>query len=242
MKKVINKIFSIAIICIFISPVVAEEITLETARKNISKTLGSVNPENIIRSPIPGLYQVAIPPRFYYMSADGRYLMTGGLIDTVTKQDISKPARNKSVAAAINALGEDSMVIFGDSSLKHTITVFTDIDCGYCRKLHNEISKYNKLGIRVRYLAYPRAGIGSDAFKKAEAVWCSKDRKKAMTQAKNGVEIKSKKCANPVKQHHALGNLVGVRGTPALILESGEIVPGYIPAARLSQALNKIKK
>lgn len=242
MKNVINKIFSIVIICLFVAPVTAEEISLETARKNISNTFKGVNPENIIESPIPGLYQVAIPPRFFYVSADGRYLMRGSLIDTVTKKDISKYARNKSVAVAINALGEDSMIIFGDKSLKHTITVFTDIDCGYCRKLHNEIKKYNKMGIRVRYLAYPRAGIGSDAFKKAEAVWCSKDRKKAMTQAKKGLAVKSKKCANPVAQHYTLGGLVGVRGTPSLILESGEMIPGYIPAARLSEALKQMKQ
>ena len=139
-------------------------------------------------------------------------------------------------------MGEDSMIIFGKDTLKHTVTVFTDIDCGYCRKLHNEIKKYNKLGIRIRYMFYPRAGIGSDSFKKAEAVWCSKDRAKALTQAKNGIKVTSKKCDNLVAQHYAMGNLIGIRGTPALVLEDGSVVPGYIPAARLSAGLNQMKK
>ena len=167
MKIITKKLLSIIVASSFLVPVFAEEISLETARKNISKVFSGVNLKNIQPSPISGLYQVAIPPRFFYASGDGRYVVMGNLIDAATNQNITKPARNKSVAAAINGLGEDSMIIFGDKSLKNTITVFTDIDCGYCRKLHNEIGKYNKLGIRVRYLAYPRAGIGSDAFKKS---------------------------------------------------------------------------
>lgn len=239
MKNVLNKIFVVITACLVISPVFAENIDLETARKNISKLFKNVNPENIVPSPIPGLYQVAMPPRFFYASADGRYVVDGDLIDMTTKENISQGSRNSSVAAAINAMGEDSMIIFGNDTLKHTVTVFTDIDCGYCRKLHNEVKKYNELGIRVRYMSYPRAGIGSGAFKKAEAVWCSKDKAKAMTQSKNGMNVKSEKCDNPVAQHYALGNMIGIRGTPAIVLEDGTVVPGYIPASRLSEALNK---
>ncbi len=239
MKNVLSKVFVVVAACLVVSPVFAENIDLEAARKNIAKQFKGVNLENIAPSPIPGLYQVAMPPRFFYVSADGRYVVDGDLIDMATKENISEGARNSSVAAAINAMGEDSMVIFGKKTLKHTVTVFTDIDCGYCRKLHNEVKKYNELGIRVRYMAYPRAGIGSGAFKKAEAVWCSKDKVKAMTDSKNGISVKAEKCKNPVAQHYALGNMIGIRGTPAIVLEDGTVVPGYIPAARLSAALNK---
>ena len=239
MKNVLNKVFVVITACLVISPVFASNIDLETARKNISKNFKGVNSENIAPSPIPGLYQVAMPPRFFYVSADGRYVVDGDLIDMHSKENISQGSRNSSVAAAVNAMGEDSMIIFGNDTLKHTVTVFTDIDCGYCRKLHNEVKKYNELGIRVRYMSYPRAGIGSGAFKKAEAVWCSKDKEKAMTDSKNGVNVKSAKCANPVAKHHALGNMIGIRGTPAIVLEDGTVVPGYIPATRLSEALNK---
>lgn len=242
MKNAINKVLVVITACLFITPVFAGNTDLETARKNISKQFNGVNPENIFPSPVSGLYQVAMPPRFFYASADGRYVVDGDLIDMTTKQNVSQVPRNKSVSAAITAMGEDSMIIFGKDSLKHTVTVFTDIDCGYCRKLHNEVKKYNDLGIRVRYMSYPRSGIGSGAFKQAEAVWCSKDKAKAMTQAKNGINVKSEKCENPVARHYALGNMIGIRGTPALVLEDGTVVPGYIPASRLSEALNKAKK
>lgn len=238
MKSIISKAFVVLVAFLFISPVFADN-SLEQARKNISKLFTDVDPKNITKSPIPGLYQVSLPPRFFYASADGRYIVDGDLIDMVNKQNISKILRNKSLSAAINAMGEDSMIVFGEDNLKHTVTVFTDIDCSYCRKLHSEIKKYNDLGIRMRYLSYPRAGIGSVSFKKAEAVWCSKDKAKALTRAKNGENIKSEKCNSPVAEHYALGNMIGIRGTPALVLEDGTVIPGYIPAARLVEELNK---
>jgi len=239
MKNPISKVLALLIACLAVNPVFAEQIDIETVRKNISKQFQGLNPNNINKSPIPGLYQVSMPPRFFYVSADGRYLVDGDLIDMNSKENISQSARNKAIATAVNEMGEDSMIIFGKKTLKHTITVFTDIDCGYCRKLHKEVKKYNELGIRVRYMSYPRAGIGSSAFHKAEAVWCSKDKAKALTQAKNGNVPKSEKCDNPVAKHYALGNMIGIRGTPAIVLEDGTVVPGYIPAARLSEALNK---
>lgn len=242
MNNAIHKAFVVITACLFITPAFAENSELEAARKNISKQFKTVSPENIYPSPVPGLYQVVMPPRFFYASADGHYVVDGDLINMTTKQNVSQGPRNKSLSAAINSLGEDSMIIFGKKTLKHTVTVFTDIDCTYCRKLHHEVKNYNDLGIRIRYMAYPRAGLGSDAFHKAEAVWCSKDKKKAMTDAKNGATVKSEKCDNPVAQQYALGNMIGIRGTPALVLEDGTVVPGYIPAKRLSEALNKATK
>ncbi len=242
MKNAINKVLIVFTVFLFITPVFADSIDLESARKNISKQFKGVNINNITPSPVPGLFQVSMPPRFFYASADGRYIVDGDLIDLKSKQNVSQAPRNSSVSAAIAAMGEDSMIIFGKDTLKHTVTVFTDIDCGYCRKLHSEINKYNELGIRVRYMAYPRAGIGSAAYKKAEAVWCSKDKAAALTKSKKGASIKAENCKNPVAKHYALGNLIGIRGTPAIVLHDGTVVPGYIPAKRLSDALNKATK
>ncbi len=242
MKNAINRVLVVVAVCLLVTPIYAEDKDLELAKKNIVKNFKGINPQNIFHSPIPGLYEVSKPPRFFYVSADGRYVLDGDLIEKSTQRNISQGPRNKSVAAAINAIDEDSMIIFGDKSLKHTVTVFTDIDCGYCRKLHHEIKKYNELGIRIRYMAYPRAGIGSPSFKKIEDVWCSKDRKKAMTRAKNGQPVKSIKCNSPIKTHLSLVYMMDINGTPALILENGQIVPGYIPAARLAAALNQMKK
>ena len=212
----------------------------------ITKSLKSVfpgtAPTEISPSPMAGVSEVLIGPRLFYITNDGKYLLQGSLIEIATRKDISEERRNGIRQSAIDELGEENMIVFPAKDSRHTISVFTDIDCGYCRKLHNEVKKYNKLGIRVRYMAYPRAGIGSAAFQKAEAVWCSKDRAKAMTQAKGGAAVKAEKCKNPVAEHYGLGNLIGISGTPAIVLEDGTVVPGYIPASRLSAALNDVKK
>lgn len=240
MKNLVSQLVAFVVITGVLSvPVSAASPALEKARINIAKLFEDVNPNDILDSPIPGVYQVSIPPRVYYASADGRYVINGDLYDAVANKNLSQGVRNQSTVETINAINEDSMIIFGKKSSKHTVTVFTDIDCGYCRKLHHEVKKYNDLGIRVRYMAYPRAGIGSSAFKKAEAVWCSKDRAKAMTDAKNGVVVSSENCANPVREQFELGNALGIRGTPAIILENGELIPGYAPAAQLLQTINK---
>lgn len=204
-------------------------------------TFKGVNPKNIFPSPISGLYQVIVPPRLFYASMDGRFVLDGDMIDMKTKQNITQGMRNKATSKAVDAIGEDSMIIFGKDTLKHTVTVFTDIDCAYCRKLHSQVKKYNDLGIRIRYMSYPRAGIGSGSYQKAEAVWCSKDRKKALTEAKNGMAIKSKACKSPVAREYALGNMIGIRGTPAIVLEDGTVVPGYVPPQQLSNALDHKK-
>jgi thiol:disulfide interchange protein DsbC len=134
------------------------------------------------------------------------------------------------------------MVIFAPEKYQHTVTIFTDIDCGYCRKLHAEVSKYNDLGIRVRYLMFPRAGQGSLAYRKAVSVLCASDRNTAMTRAKAGEEIEMKECDNPVDREMALGQEVGVTGTPAIFLESGDLIPGYVPADRMAAILEKTDK
>jgi thiol:disulfide interchange protein DsbC len=127
--------------------------------------------------------------------------------------------------ASVN--GRD-MVVFGPEDAKYTVDVFTDIDCPYCVRLHNQMAEYNRLGIRIRYLAFPRAGISSSSYDKWVSVWCSDDRQTAMGDAKNGKRIPAKKCDSPVKQQFALGRAVGVRGTPSLILENGHMIPGYV--------------
>jgi len=117
--------------------------------------------------------------------------------------------------------------------------VFTDIDCGYCRKLHGEIDQFNAKGITVRYLAFPRSGIGAPSYNKAVSVWCDKDPQAAMTRAKNGETLPKADCDNPVKEQYELGQLIGVQGTPAIIMEDGALLPGYVPAAKLAAALDK---
>jgi thiol:disulfide interchange protein DsbC len=133
------------------------------------------------------------------------------------------------------------MIVFSPASPKHTITVFTDIDCTYCRRLHNEVKQLNDLGVKVRYMAFPRAGAGSEPFSKAVSVWCAEDRQQAITDAKAGQPVPTKNCANPVQAQYEVGQTIGVRGTPAIILENGRMLPGYVPAPELVQQLDEDK-
>jgi len=204
------------------------------------KTLSSATQSSpITPSPIPGIYEVVMGPSLAYFSADGHYMLIGDLVDTKNYKNLSAPRRNEVRIKAVNAVSEDDMFLFTpEKQLKHTITVFTDIDCGYCRKLHKEIKSYNDNGIKVRYMMFPRAGKGSSSYEKAVSAWCAKDRNAALTQAKNGEDIERKDCANPILRHMALGELLGVTGTPTIVTDTGEILPGYVSAIPLVKLLD----
>ena len=223
---------------VFVFPATAEDAGLEQARKAVRKMVPDAGADAVQPSPIPGLYQVTLPPDMFYISADGKFAMTGDILDLEKGENLTRKVRDRVRIDAVNKVGEQNMIVYGPEKSDHTITVFTDIDCGYCRKLHSEMDKYNQAGIRVRYLAYPRAGIGSKSWDKAVAVWCAKDRNKALTEAKQGKEIAMAKCDNPVAMEYQLGDRIGVRGTPAIVTETGQIIPGYVPADRLKLMLD----
>lgn len=208
----------------------------------LAKQMPKLKVTKINKTPLDGLYEVIAPPQILYVSHDAKYVVSGNIIDATTGENLTLPQRDKVRGQALEMLGEESMIVFSPKKVKHTVTVFTDIDCGYCRKLHSEIEQYTKLGIKIRYAAFPRAGVGSESFKKAISVWCADDRKAAMTKAKNGQNVEEKDCKNPVLAHYQMGGQLGVQGTPALVLENGQIVPGYIPAERLLQGLENQKK
>ena len=209
----------------------------------ITKSLKSVfpgtAPSEISPSPMAGVSEVLIGPRLFYVTNDGKYLLQGSLIEIATRKDISEERRNGIRQSAIDEVGEENMIVFPAKDARHTISVFTDIDCGYCRKLHDEIDQFNANGITVRYLAFPRSGIGAPSYDKAVSVWCDKDRPAAMTRAKSGETLPKADCENPVKEEYELGQMIGVQGTPAIVLEDGTMLPGYIPAAKLAAALHK---
>lgn len=219
-------------------PVLAAEDTAETRiRNSLGVLLPGLQPDSIRPTPVEGLYELVFGTRIIYITADGRFLVQGKLVDLETRSEITEERLSALRVDAVEAVGEDNMVVFGPADARHTITVFTDIDCGYCRKLHAEMAEYNRLGIRVRYLSYPRAGVGSDSYRKAVSVWCADDPKAAMDEAKAGRDVPAKTCDNPVQAHYALGQEMSIQGTPALILDDGEILPGYVPADRLAKAL-----
>jgi thiol:disulfide interchange protein DsbC len=217
-----------------------ENAEIEQVRQAMSKLLSGHQASSINLSPIPGIYEVLVGAEIYYVSADGKYLFTGKLYDVDKREDLTAPKLAKVKAEMIEKVGEENMVIFAPEKYDHTVTVFTDIDCGYCRKLHAEIQQYNDRGIRVRYLMFPRAGIGSPSYDKAVNVFCADDRNAAMTLAKAGKDVEHKQCENPVAKEYALGQKLGVTGTPAIFLENGELVPGYVPADRMAAMLKEI--
>lgn len=214
------------------SGLLAEEIPAPLS-ESLAKIVPGTQPDRVSSSPIPGLYEVVFGPHIVYVSADGRYLVQGDVVDLEKRENLTAEKRKRARLEAVNGLGENSMIVFVPQKVKHTITVFTDIDCPYCAKLHREVGELNDLGVKVRYVAYPRAGIPSPSYDKTVSVWCADDPKKAIGDAKFGKPVPEKRCENPVKDHYALGQSVGVSGTPAIMLEDGELLPGYVPAKRL---------
>ncbi|MFV2060403.1 MAG: DsbC family protein [Gammaproteobacteria bacterium] len=212
----------------------------KTAATEIAAKVPGIEAKNVRPSVIPGLYQVIVGPQVLYISRDAKLLFYGDIVNRESGKNLTTPIRDQARLAIVTNMDESSMIVFTPKKeTKHTITVFTDIDCGYCKKLHSEINTYTDIGIKVRYMAYPRAGINSPSYNKAVNVWCAKDRKKAITQAKLNQAVTSEKCDDPVKQHMLLGEKLGVNGTPNLILDDGRMVPGYVPAAKLLEILNK---
>lgn len=194
-------------------------------------------------SPIPGVYAVkVVNGPTLYATEDGRYFVYGDLFEVTDKGYVNIAEKNRETerAAKLAGLSLDDMIVFSpeEKPAKAAIMVFTDVDCFYCQKLHKEVPDLNRIGIEVRYLAYPRAGIGSDSYKKVVSAWCAKDRQTAITKLKNRESIPTNLCPNnPVAEQFKLGMAIGVNGTPALLTEEGRLMPGYMPALQLANAL-----
>jgi thiol:disulfide interchange protein DsbC len=206
----------------------------ELTPEELAELFPGIEAANVVDSPLPGVYEVTVGASVAYVSKDGRYLLRGELIDLETEVNLTAQRQNTARASVLDQLDEAQMVIFSPEEPVHTITVFTDIDCGYCRRMHREMDELNALGIRVRYLFYPRGGPGSEAWSKANNVWCAPDRLDAMTAAKNGEQVPARNCGTtPVREHYDLGGRVGLQGTPAIYTEAGEMVGGYLPPEAL---------
>jgi len=207
-------------------------------RADIVKKIDGLKLEDVRMTPVNGIYEITRGSEISYTTSDGRYVILGDMVDIDSDQNLSENRRRTIRQRLIDTVPESEMLVFSPKNPKYTITVFTDIDCGYCRRLHSQIAEYNRLGIRVRYLFYPRTGPDTDSWHKAESVWCAPNRLDALTRAKNGEEIKSPKCPTDiVKRDWELGHKLAVEGTPAIFLASGEMLPGYAPPTTLLQYL-----
>ena len=193
-------------------------------------------------APLPGFREVIAGGQLLYISDDGRYVMQGALLDLQQQEDVMQ----NSVALAqyrtklIATIPQGEKIVFAPPNAKYTVSVFTDIECGYCRKLHEEIAEINRQGIAVEYLAFPRMGLGSQDHKDMISVWCAPDRKRALTDAKAGKAIPSRDCKNPVTMEFDVGQRVGVSGTPAIFSAEGVQLGGYLPPAALRAKLDEL--
>lgn len=209
-------------------------------RAIIAKQIPGTRVEDIRPTPVAGLYELTHGADIVYVTADGKYALSGDLLNLANNNENITENRRRAVRAKlIGDIPESEMLVFGPQNPKYTVTVFTDVDCAYCRQLHSQIADYNRLGIRVRYMFYPRTGPNTESWTKAEEVWCSSNRNEALTQAKRGVPLRVAACRNPVAKHYALAQDFALQGTPAIVLGNGELIGGYMTPGELAQELKK---
>jgi thiol:disulfide interchange protein DsbC len=213
---------------------------LESAVDNIYNALKDraegLERDQITPSKVDGLYTVTIGFDVYYMSSNGKYLISGDVIELATGDRVDGSGLAEKRKRMIATVAEKDMIIYPADSEKQTaISIFTDTTCPYCRKLHEQVPALSKAGIEVRYLAFPRAGAQSEVAVDMASIWCADDKQAAMTASKQGRPVESAQCDDPVAEQHQLGLDMQIRGTPAIILENGEIIAGYLPADALIQ-------
>lgn len=219
------------------APEVAERIL-----DNLKQARGDLDYSGVKLSPVPGLYEVrVIGGPTLYVSEDSKFFIAGDLFSIKPGQfvNIQEQGRSKERAKLLAAVDKKDQIIFSpEGETKAYVNVFTDVDCGYCQKLHREIEEINAMGIEVRYLAYPRAGVKSEAGNKMATAWCADDPRTALTKLKNREPMELQVCAgNPVAEQYELGGQVGVSGTPSMVTADGEVIGGYLPAADLAERL-----
>ena len=230
---------SIAALALFAASATAlADTKLDSVREKLSGMFEEIEPQDIDESGIDGWYKLQKGGIVAYVSDDGRYLMQGDIIDLDRQVNLTEESRNVARRDLMNTLDDGQVIAFSPAEVKHSVTIFTDVDCGYCRRLHAQIDEYLDRGIEVRYLLYPRNGPASAAWGTSEDVWCSADRQEALTAAKLEREFETQSCdASVVQDHYILGKEVGLSGTPTIVLEDGTLIGGYMPADALAVRL-----
>lgn len=184
-------------------------------------------------SAVPGIYEAVLDAQVFYVSADGRFVFLGDLVDLRTRINLSEDRREELARGLLDGLGEENMIVIGAPEAKRSVTVFTDVDCPYCARFHLDVPELNRHGVKVRYLLFPRGGLDSETYRRSVAVWCAADRARAIGIAKAGGKLEMKTCANPIARHYRLGERLGVTGTPTIYLDNGRRISGYLPAPQL---------
>ena len=229
MKSIYSSIVAAATAFLF-ATAYAQDSNLE---ENLKGLLPSNMPiESVQETPMEGVYEVVAGGQPLYVYSAGKFLMIGDVYDAQSRVNLGEQKKNQQMSEAIKSVPEEEMIVLGDNSDRYVV-VFTDTDCGYCQRFHRNVAELNERGLQVRYLMFPRAGLESDSYNEAVSVWCADDQGRAMTTAKSGGRVEPKECANPVADQYALGQQIGIRGTPTMILDTGKVIPGYLPVDRL---------
>jgi thiol:disulfide interchange protein DsbC len=202
----------------------------ERVRNELAKSYPEIAKAIVRPAPAPGLYEIEMDNQLLYATADGKFLVLGNIVEAGS-------GKNLTVVRQLDTISEKDMIVIGPQNAKRTITVFTDVDCPYCARIHQEVPELNKAGVKVRYLLFPRSGLKGETYQKSVAVWCADDRAKAIGVAKAGGKMDLKTCANPVDKHYNLGLRLDVSGTPTIFTDNGARIGGYMPAARLLAAI-----
>ena len=226
---------------VFAAPAIAQD--GELSREELAATLPGVEADDIHDSPLPDMYEIVLDSDVVYVSRDGSYLIQGDIFDLQGRRNLTEGRRAQARADILTAADPESMIVFSpaEEDVRHTVTVFTDIDCGFCRQLHREMDQINALGVAVRYLFYPRTGPDTESWFKADKVWCDTDRQTAFTEAILDDKVPEQACdATPVASHFQMGREVGVRGTPTVLTDQGVQLGGYLSPDELIARLEAL--
>ena len=215
----------------------------ELTKEELAATLPGVQASDIHDSPLPGMYEIVLDSDVVYVSRDGSYLIQGDVFDLQERRNLTEGRRAQARADILASVDPESLIVFGPDpeNVRHTVTVFTDIDCGFCRQLHREMDQINALGVEVRYLSYPRTGPETESWFKADQVWCAGDRQTAFTDAILEDMVPEQSCdATPVASHFQLGRQVSVLGTPTILTSDGVQLGGYLAPDELITKLEAL--
>ncbi len=243
--KITNAFFALTLTVMFSASLLTSSFETKAAEADLNAAIKAkllkigLQANKIEDAPIPGLKQILTNRGVFYTSADGQFFIAGRLFDIDAGMvNLTEEALADLRISGLNEF-KDSMIVFPAKDEKYRVTVFTDTTCAYCKKMHSQMDEYNKLGITIQYLAFPRSGMNSRGWDEIQSVWCSADQQNAMTTAKNGEAIKPATCSAPIAAHYNLGQAAGVTGTPAIVFENGTMIPGYKPPQALLQDLSR---
>ncbi len=236
------RLLTLSAAALVLSPAIAEEVSaeLEQVRQKVAGMFDLIEAEDVNPSPVDGWYMIQRASVVVYISADGRYLLQGDMIDLDNDVNLSEVARNDVRRDLMASLGDDEAISFSPAEVKYSVTIFTDVECTYCRRLHSQINDYMAHGIEIRYLLYPRNGPTSQSWSTSKQVWCSDDRNNALTMAKMDRSFPTASCESTmVEDHYTMGRDVGLNGTPAIVLDDGTLISGYLPPDQLKARLDQ---